>query len=74
MGNGTPPLPLCPNVIKMCQNKERSDHVLWQANGEAVIRQAKRDPEKELVKGVKSEMKNSSNPSIAESLPGRHGG
>lgn len=58
----------------MCPNKARSDHELWQANSEDITRQAKRDPEKQLVQGVKSNMKISSNVSIAEGLPECHGG
>ena len=73
VGEGMSQLHLCPSVIKMYLNKERSDHELWQGNGEAVTRQAKTHPEKELVQGVKSDTKNSLNPSIAESLPEHHG-
>lgn len=42
---------------KMCLNKERSDHVPWQVNNEAVITQAKRDSAKQLLKGIKNKMK-----------------
>lgn len=42
----------------MCLNKERkSNQELWQANGKAITRQAKRDPEKQLVQGIKSDKK-----------------